>query len=114
MSPYVIPGIKTDIRYPYAIIIETCKEFNIPTQMIVSKTRKYKFLIARQCATYLIRKKYPYMTLIEIGKLFGRTYDHTTIINSIKRIENEIYNKTDIAQKVEKINRQIAIQNYAA
>src|SRR5690242_3400827 len=104
MSPYVIPGLpqywhcKTD-----SIITECCIEFGITTEQIKLKTRRTEIVVPRMAAIYLMRQKLPHFTLKQIGKIFD--FDHTTIINAIKIIKNEIFWDTEIAHKVEKINK---------
>ncbi|HPC78362.1 MAG TPA: helix-turn-helix domain-containing protein, partial [bacterium] len=62
-------------------------------------------MLTRQIAIYLARKLTD-SSLIDIGNKFGGK-DHSTIIHSIKKIEEEIKWKSDLKTIVEKIEAKL-------
>ena len=70
-----------------------------------SKNRSQPLVIARQVAMYLI-KKYLDKSLVEIGRAFGGK-DHTTVINAIKRIENQLQKDSDLKKDIDELQGRI-------
>ncbi len=75
------------------IIQSVGKYYGIPEAAIMSKARKADVMQARHIAIYFCRTMLD-MNLISIGRLFGK--DHTTIMNSIKKIDNERNKNNDL------------------
>ncbi len=73
------------------IVDVVAEHYELTSQELLSKNRTARIAYPRHIAIYLC-KKYLDMSLTEIGKSFGGR-DHTTVINSITRIEKDI--KTD-------------------
>ena len=73
------------------IVDVVAEHYELTSQELLSKNRTARIAYPRHIAIYLC-KKYLDMSLNEIGKSFGGR-DHTTVINSITRIEKDI--KTD-------------------
>lgn len=63
-------------------------EFGVTVDGLVSKRRTKELTVPRQVAMYLIRELLD-RSLMEIGRLFGGR-DHSTVIHSIKRVEEEL------------------------
>lgn len=59
--------------------------FKVPLSLIGSKSRERKYCYPRQIISWFLRTK-THMTLVEIGHIFET--DHTTVINSLKTINN--------------------------
>jgi chromosomal replication initiator protein len=58
--------------------------FNLAPEDILGTRRKPDFVLARQVAMYLCRRKLG-LSYPELGKAFGR--DHSTVIHAIKKIQ---------------------------
>jgi chromosomal replication initiator protein len=94
------------INYVDNIIKEICKFYSLSYEDITSKSRKREIVKARFIAIYLIRTETDYV-LSQIGKLFNR--DHSTILHSIKIINNTLTLKydTDISDEMQEIKKII-------
>jgi len=79
--------------------------FNIKIADLRSK-RKYKgFVLPRQVAMYLSRKL-TNASLLEIGDKFGGK-DHSTVLHSIKKIEEKMEKEASFREKIENFQNQI-------
>jgi len=100
ISIYAIPGLKfhnkpqldQEARAEDLISI-ICDHFNISTEEVKSKSRKHKFVIARQLCMWFCKAK-TYLSLVQIGNLIGDR-DHTTVIHSITQVKNALSLKHD-------------------
>ncbi len=90
---------------PGAITSAVAEEFNISPSQLRGKHRKRNILIPRQVAMTLLRELTS-MSLKEIGAFFsGR--DHSTVLNSIERIEELRESDRDLDRKIEDIKRKL-------
>ena len=84
-------------------ILNTVSNFyDIPTELIKSKTRKEQVVHARQVYMYL-SKKYTKHSLSQISMVCNR--DHSTVIHAIKVIKDQIYIDKEIMAEIEEIER---------
>lgn len=83
------------------IIKEVSSYFNIKSSDIKSNKRTKSIMLSRQVAIYLARKL-TNSSLVDIGNKFGGK-DHSTVIHSIKKIEEDLKWKSDLKTTVEKI-----------
>lgn len=97
---------KSDIVPTAEVIIdEVCKFYNITPEVLKGQTRSKDVNLARQIAMFQIRRMTS-LSLKEIGKEFdGR--DHTTVINSIKRIEEMMKKDPEKAEIIKDITANI-------
>lgn len=95
ISAYSIPGIVVYGKASTAkkIIKEVCSYFCIEEKILIGRSRKMEYVLARQIATYLIRNETK-AKLTDIGKELGQ--DHTTVVHSIKKINDFISIKDDV------------------
>lgn len=70
-----------------------------------SKNRAKPIVTARQVCMYLI-KKYLNKSLIDIGKCFGGK-DHTTVINALRRIEDQLQENKELRNDLNDLEKQI-------
>ena len=87
---YIFPGTKKTrfCWYTSAKILEiTATELNVSKEKIISKTRKVEIIYVRQLVCYLARL-HTIESLHSIGKTLN--VDHSTVIHSIKVVENNI------------------------
>ena len=89
---------------PDNIIKEVCRYYHIEEDKIRGASRSRDILLPRQIGIYLIRRMTG-LSLEEIGKLFKR--DHTTILNSINKIENLMKTDNNFAETVKAIMTNI-------
>ncbi len=100
----IIAEVETDSSSKITIddIVERTGEvFGIPPEKIKGKSGVRSIALARQVSMYLA-KKILGIPLTEIGDFFGGKH-HTTVIHSIKKIEDLIEKDPEIAKKVEEI-----------
>ena len=97
-------GEKNDIHRIQKIVSEY---FQISVEDIRSKKRSSNISFPRQIAMYLCRtmtsESFP-----KIGTEFGGK-DHSTVMHSVEKIENEIKFNKDLANIIEKLNKDIGI-----
>ncbi|HXR31956.1 MAG TPA: chromosomal replication initiator protein DnaA [Solirubrobacterales bacterium] len=79
--------------------------FGISRAELVGSTRAATPVRARQVAIYLTRELTD-LSLPQIGRLYGGR-DHSTVINSIKRVEARCGEDGDLAARVEKLRASI-------
>lgn len=84
------------------IQIAVAEHFKITISDLCSPKRKQTIALPRQIAMYLTRKLTPY-SLPEVGKAFGGR-DHTTVLHSCKKIEENINISSEIKYSVEKLS----------
>ncbi len=90
---------------PELIIDETAKFYSIPAEEIKSQRRTKNTALARQISMYLIRKLTT-LTLKDIGEFYeGR--DHTTVLSSIRRIEDLVSESSEFSQTIKDITANI-------
>lgn len=70
-----------------------------------SKTRTKPLVIARQVAMWLV-KKHLDKSLVDIGRSFGGK-DHTTVMNALRRIEDQLNKDSEIKRDVEELEGRI-------
>jgi chromosomal replication initiator protein len=91
------------------IIDETAKFYSLTSDDLKGQRRTRNTALARQISMYLIRKL-TNLSLKDIGDLYeGR--DHTTVLSSIRRIENEIKNSLEFNQTIRDITANINARN---
>ncbi len=60
--------------------------FDVPTEMMKSKSRKREIIVARQFASYFLKQEFNNLSLQKIADYFGQ--HHSSIVHSIKQINN--------------------------
>ena len=97
-------GEKNDIHRIQKIVSEY---FQISVEDIRSKKRSSNISFPRQIAMYLCRtitsESFP-----KIGTEFGGK-DHSTVMHSVEKIENEIRENKDLANIIEKLKKDIGV-----
>jgi chromosomal replication initiator protein len=75
--------------------------YRISTSDLVSKKRTAKYVFPRQVAMYLIKTMYdlPYK---KIGSFFNNR-DHSTVMHSVEKINNEMEMDSNVKKDVEKL-----------
>lgn len=89
-----------------ADIQKLCSDhFKVRVADMKSKSRTKPQVTARQSAMYLIKKNLG-KSLVEIGSVFGGR-DHTTVINALRRIEDQLTKNSDLRKDIEDIQARI-------
>lgn len=70
-----------------------------------SRTRTKPIVVARQLAMYLV-KKHLDKSLVDIGRSFGGK-DHTTVMNALRRIEDQQHKDSEIKRALEELEGRI-------
>lgn len=70
-----------------------------------SKTRTKPLVTARQVAMFLV-KKHLDRSLVDIGRQFGGK-DHTTVMNALRRIEDQLHKDSEIKRDIEDLESRI-------
>ncbi len=72
---------------------------------LTSKKRTKELTVPRQVAMYLIRELLD-LSLVDIGQLFGGR-DHSTVIHSINKVEEEIRSDTAFRERIDQIRTRV-------
>ena len=96
------PGINPSPNY---IIDVVSKFYGISSADITGSRRGKDISNARHCAVYLTRTMTKY-SLPEIGAIFGGR-DHTTILASVRKVEQDMRNSQDFKNSIEKLQKAI-------
>ena len=86
---------------PERIREAVAREWGVDPAGLVSKRRTKDLTVPRQVAMYLIREILD-LSLVEVGKVFGGR-DHSTVIHSIRKVEDEIESDTAFRHHVERV-----------
>ena len=90
------------------IINAVAEHFNLSPEIIVSKRRDRKVVLARQIAMYLMREENN-DSFIEIGKVLGNR-NHATAMHGYEKIGAEININPNLRQHISHIRERIAIR----
>ena len=85
----------------------TAREFNIPGDLMRSKTRKKEIVQARQAAMYL-STEFTNLTLKGIGLHFGGR-DHATVIHARETINERMKSNSRLAETINRLKRKLEI-----
>jgi len=79
--------------------------YQLTVEELLSKSRKRKIVVARQVSMYIARKVTPH-SLESIGKIFGGK-DHSTVVHSIRQVENQIGLDNYFRDEVLKLEKEV-------
>ena len=79
--------------------------FNIPFELSKTKSRKREIIICRQFAMYFLRQEFNKLSLQNIGDYFEK--DHSTVVYSIKQINDLVEYDFEIKQHHNNIMKRI-------
>ena len=111
IHPYIYAGLinprlKTKEDCAKEIVRIVANYFGVEEESVYEKNRKYKVVLTKQISAYIIKGQFK-MSLVDIGKLFGQ--DHTTIISSIRAINNYIETKNEeVLHHLERVKAKVA------
>lgn len=87
------------------IMTRVASHFEVTVENLISKSRQRQIADARFVSMYIIRKLTE-KTTSEIGKLFGNR-DHSTVVNAINNIENEMKKNQEFKEQIEELISEI-------
>jgi chromosomal replication initiator protein len=90
---------------PNVVIENVCLTYGVELKMIKSKSRKKNISNARHVCMYIFRKRFD-MPYEKIGKYFGNR-NHSTVIESINKIESLILKDEKLKEYIEKIYKNL-------
>ena len=79
--------------------------FNIPFELSKTKSRKREIIIARQFAMYFLRQEFHKLSLQKIADYFEK--DHSTVVYSIKQINDLVEYDFEIKEHHKNIMKRI-------
>ncbi len=91
---------------PDAVRARVAAAWSVTVDGLVSKKRTKELTVPRQVAMYLIRELLD-LPLVEIGKFFGGR-DHSTVIHSIQKVEDDVRADEQFRARVEAIRQELA------
>ena len=97
--------IGDDIPKPEKIIRETARYYSISEEELRGQNRARLQTEGRQVAMYLMRKL-TNLSLMEIGEQFENR-NHTTVLSSIRKIEDMLKTDSSMAAKIRDISSNI-------
>ena len=86
------------------LIEEAARLFDITRQELIGSSRSQEVVQARQAAAWALHKRYPDLTLGQIGQLLGGRH-YTTIIEAIARAERLARTDQDYARLLQALVR---------
>ena len=86
---------------------QVAEKFNLSVEALKSPSRIKNIVTARHLAMFLI-KKHLHRSLSDIGRLFGGR-DHSTVLNSLKKVEKLSLKDTDFKVILEDLHNKIHI-----
>jgi chromosomal replication initiator protein len=91
---------------PERIQEAVAKQWGVTSSGLSSKRRTKDLTVPRQVAMYLIRELLD-LPLVKIGYLFGGR-DHSTVIHSIRKVEESVFNEPAFRRKVQALRDELA------
>ncbi|MCR5594582.1 MAG: chromosomal replication initiator protein DnaA [Lachnospiraceae bacterium] len=104
LKDIIYPDKPKDITPSY-ILKTVCDAYNVSEEDVASKKRNAELVEPRHIVMYLCRDITD-VSLSDIGKLLGKK-DHTTIMHGCKKIESDMANNEELAQKIKSIKNRI-------
>jgi len=97
------------IPTPEIIVTETARYFGLEEESIRGQSRAKDIALARQIAMYLCRNL-TNLSLVDIGHQFGDR-NHATVLSSIRKVEDMVRTKPDMAGTIRDITSNINSKN---
>ena len=86
-----------------ALILSVCDRYVIEEKTLLrSTTRKREIIEKRQVLQYLLYR-ITNLSLSQVGSLFEHKYNHATVLNSVRRYEEQINIYPDLYKEVENL-----------
>jgi chromosomal replication initiation ATPase DnaA len=104
-------GRKVEAKQPLAMAVVTAvaQDYNLTPEEILSSSRRADVAQARHVAAYVLSVSDPDITYRTIALTLGRD-DHTTALNSIKRVEELIAADPVLKERIAEMTLQFSTQ----
>ena len=99
------PRLPADLT-PIAVRTRVAERFGVKPEGLSSKRRTKDLTVPRQVAMYLIKELLD-TPLVQIGEVFGGR-DHSTVIHSIRKVEDQIDKDEEFRDEVSKLRRELS------
>jgi hypothetical protein len=100
LRPIAPPVPMDGIVCPKRLVLRQCAEaFRIAEPVLTGPSRKRLVIIPRHATFYILKRRFPEISLPRIGKLMGGR-DHTTILYGIRETENRMRRNPELAAKI--------------
>lgn len=99
------PRLPADLT-PIAVRSRVAERFGVKPEGLSSKRRTKDLTVPRQVAMYLIKELLD-TPLVQIGEVFGGR-DHSTVIHSIRKVEDQIDKDEEFRDEVSKLRRELS------
>ncbi|HOK09338.1 MAG TPA: chromosomal replication initiator protein DnaA [Candidatus Hydrogenedens sp.] len=97
---------RTQCITPESVLRAVAETFDVRLVDLKGRCRKKQYVLPRQVGMYLCRLLIPSMSLSYIGELFGGK-DHTTVLHSCERVEQELQKKGETWKAVESLLKKL-------
>lgn len=118
LSAYVIPGVqrtgkKTEWSLPVLdALVKTLSEcYKIHPDRFMSSSRKREYVYIRNLLCYYVKKKFPHISLEQIGEAIGGK-DHTTVIHARKTYKDWLDTDSLLPSALQTVNKHCTKQDY--
>ncbi len=101
-------GDREDQIRPEDVRDTVADAWSVSSEGLQSQKRTKDLTIPRQVAMFLIKELFE-LSLVDIGKLFGGR-DHSTVIHSIAKVEEEIARNPAFAERIDELRRGLGRQ----
>ncbi len=99
------PKLPADLT-PIAVRTRVAERFGVKPEGLSSKRRTRDLTVPRQVAMYLIKELLD-TPLVQIGEVFGGR-DHSTVIHSIRKVEDKIDKDEEFRDEVSKLRHELS------
>jgi len=109
---YMIPSLQSEGRDMIKnvrienILSVIADEFSIKVEDLKSKSRKHVVVLPRQVVEYVFVRKMKYK-LIDAGNVLGLNRDHSTVLHSIKTINNFCDTQPDFKERLKALLKKL-------
>jgi chromosomal replication initiator protein len=97
-------GVHVELT-PDGVRAKVAETWGVSVDGLMSKRRTKEVTVPRQVAMFLMRELLD-LPLVEIGRLFGGR-DHSTVIHSIQKVEEDMAGSEDFRKRVEAIRNDL-------
>ncbi len=101
--------VEAPVLSPERIQESVARKWRVKPEALASKRRTKDITVPRQVAMYLIKETLG-TSLVRIGELFGGR-DHSTVIHSIKKVEEEMERDPAFRKQVDELRAEVQTQD---
>ena len=87
LKPPVISAFEKQQLFIEVTISSVCNKLVVDPEMLTVKSRKQEYVFARQLVWYIVKKKYPKISLNKLARIFLFP-DHATVVHAQRKFKN--------------------------